>query len=354
MVVTFYPSAGGVVKSKRKLRMPSDYQYDDALPHQVVKPEILFGEIPHPDVENGESSTIDLYAQWMTSKENPRFSKVIANRMWKHIMGRGLIEPVDQLTAETQALSPELMDYQRCSSRHSTMTASRHSSASFPPPIPAPVDNRRPRPTIDYNLEGPVFKRDGKDDASSLATLMTPDIDRIQAPPYTGNFQRVRYKEGAPPNIVQLVDQLSTKNLIKYVENISPLYQEFLDARTNAAKLSSQGLDRSSPEMRQAQNALNQARKNWHKTRANGENNSLTEQPGMSSMQMSMSGMMSGQAKTSPTPTSRLKNGCVASGIPNSPRLPVRDTFWKSSDNPTAISSRTPIIRAISHKHSSL
>ena len=76
----------------------------------------------------------------------------------------------------------------------------------------------------------------------SLATLMTPDIDRIQAPPYTGNYQRVRYKEGAPPNIVQLVDQLSTKNLIKYVENISPLYQQFLDARTNAAKLSSQGL----------------------------------------------------------------------------------------------------------------
>ena len=295
----FLPFRWGVVKSKRKLRMPSDYQYDDALPHQVVEPEILFGEIPHPDVEDGESSTIDLYAQWMTSKENPRFSKVIANRMWKHIMGRGLIEPVDQLTAETQALSPELMDY-----LESLIKTLDYDLKQFQRILLLTAQFQRqsiiddPDLPNDYNLEGPVFKRMTAEQIwDSLATLMTPDIDRIQAPPYTGNFQRVRYKEGAPPNIVQLVDQLSTKNLIKYVENISPLYQEFLDARTNAAKLSSQGLDRSSPEMRQAQNALNQARKNWHKT-LNGENNSLTEQPGMSSMQMSMSGMMSGQPKT--------------------------------------------------------
>ena len=41
----------------------------------------------------------------------------------------------------------------------------------------------------DYNLEGPVFKRMTAEQIwDSLATLMTPDIDRIQAPPYTGNF----------------------------------------------------------------------------------------------------------------------------------------------------------------------
>jgi hypothetical protein len=47
----------------------------------------------------------------MTSPENPRFTTVIANRMWKKAFGLGLIEPVDQMTDSTVASNPALLDY---------------------------------------------------------------------------------------------------------------------------------------------------------------------------------------------------------------------------------------------------
>ena len=30
----------------------------------------------------------------MTSPQNPRFTKVVVNRLWKKIFGRGLVEPL--------------------------------------------------------------------------------------------------------------------------------------------------------------------------------------------------------------------------------------------------------------------
>jgi hypothetical protein len=38
-------------------------------------------------------------AAWITADENPYFAKVIANRVWADLMGRGLVEPVDDLRA---------------------------------------------------------------------------------------------------------------------------------------------------------------------------------------------------------------------------------------------------------------
>jgi hypothetical protein len=47
----------------------------------------------------------------MTSKENPRFTTVIANRLWKKLMGQGLIEPVDEITDSTVPSNPQLMTF---------------------------------------------------------------------------------------------------------------------------------------------------------------------------------------------------------------------------------------------------
>jgi hypothetical protein len=288
----------GVVKSKRKLRLPHDYQYEDALPHQVVEPEVLFGEVPHPNLAEGEIATIDLYAEWMTSKENPRFSKVIANRIWKHVMGRGLIEPVDQLTAETQAMSPELMDY-----LESLIKSLDYDLKQFQRILLLTAQFQRqsiiddPDLPDDYNLQGPVFKRMTAEQIwDSLATLMTPEIDRIKAPAYKSSDQQVSYKEGTVPTIAQLVGNLSGQDMVKYIETILPTYQKFNKARASISKLRSQGIDRSSPEMQQAQKAYSQSRRAWTQT-LNGDNDTLAELSSASmSMQMSMGGMMDSQA----------------------------------------------------------
>jgi hypothetical protein len=49
-------------------------------------------------------------AQWMTAPENPFFARAIANRLWSHYFGRGLVEPVDDLRATNPATNEPLLD----------------------------------------------------------------------------------------------------------------------------------------------------------------------------------------------------------------------------------------------------
>jgi hypothetical protein len=90
----------------RQLLLPHDYAYANGTPHQVVAPKTIFG--PAAELKPGELPR-NAFARWLTSKENPRFAKVIANRLWKQAFGRGQIEPVDDITDESVAENPELM-----------------------------------------------------------------------------------------------------------------------------------------------------------------------------------------------------------------------------------------------------
>jgi hypothetical protein len=49
-------------------------------------------------------------AKWLTSPTNTYFGRSIVNRVWRHFMGRGLIEPVDDLRATNPASNEPLMD----------------------------------------------------------------------------------------------------------------------------------------------------------------------------------------------------------------------------------------------------
>lgn len=89
-------------------KLPSDYKYPDAKPGDAIQPKTIFG---HDAIPAEGQTKIQAFAQWMTSPENPRFSTVVANRMWKKVFGLGLVEPVDEMTDSTVASNPELMDY---------------------------------------------------------------------------------------------------------------------------------------------------------------------------------------------------------------------------------------------------
>ena len=41
----------------------------------------------------------DALADWLTSPQNPFFARILVNRVWKHLMGVGLVEPVDDIRA---------------------------------------------------------------------------------------------------------------------------------------------------------------------------------------------------------------------------------------------------------------
>jgi hypothetical protein len=48
---------------------------------------------------------------WLTSAQNPYFGHVIVNRVWRHFMGRGLVEPVDDLRATNPPSNEALFDW---------------------------------------------------------------------------------------------------------------------------------------------------------------------------------------------------------------------------------------------------
>jgi hypothetical protein len=49
-------------------------------------------------------------ADWVTSPENPYFARAAANRLWAHFFGLGIVEPVDEESAENRPSHPELLD----------------------------------------------------------------------------------------------------------------------------------------------------------------------------------------------------------------------------------------------------
>jgi hypothetical protein len=98
-----------VISTKQAtIALPKDYQYDNGKPGEVIKAHTIFGD--SATVKKGDDPQ-RVYADWLTSPNNARFTLVIANRMWKRAFGVGLIEPVDNITDSSAASDPELMAY---------------------------------------------------------------------------------------------------------------------------------------------------------------------------------------------------------------------------------------------------
>jgi hypothetical protein len=90
------------------LRLPEDYKYKDAKPGDAVPVATLFGEkIVDVEPENRKTA----FASWVTSPNNPYFTKVIANRLWARTFGHGLVDPVDDWRDDSATVHPELLAF---------------------------------------------------------------------------------------------------------------------------------------------------------------------------------------------------------------------------------------------------
>jgi hypothetical protein len=74
---------------------------------KAMKPTPLLGE---PMDIAPEKDPRDVLADWVTNEKNPYFAKVIVNRVWADLMGRGIVDPVDDLRATNPPSNPELLD----------------------------------------------------------------------------------------------------------------------------------------------------------------------------------------------------------------------------------------------------
>ena len=63
------------------------------------------------DVERAKDEDKRLaFARWLTSRDNPFFARVAVNRMWAALLGRGLVEPIDDFRSSNPAVNVELLD----------------------------------------------------------------------------------------------------------------------------------------------------------------------------------------------------------------------------------------------------
>jgi len=74
---------------------------------KVLAPRPLGGK---PVIIDEDRDQREQLAEWVTDDDNPYFARVIVNRVWADLMGRGLVEPVDDLRATNPPSNGPLLD----------------------------------------------------------------------------------------------------------------------------------------------------------------------------------------------------------------------------------------------------
>lgn len=72
----------------------------------VVSPKFL----NNAGLDDEASARRQQLARWLTSAENPYFARAAANRVWGHMFGKGIVDPVDDFGVQNSPKSPELLD----------------------------------------------------------------------------------------------------------------------------------------------------------------------------------------------------------------------------------------------------
>jgi len=113
----FYSLAAYFARVKSKSSYPEGYMSiiypgtDGEVKHpktdQVMPPRPLGGT--SPEIPAGEDRR-EALAKWLTAPENPYFAREIVNRTWALLLGRGIVEPVDDFRVTNPATNEPLLD----------------------------------------------------------------------------------------------------------------------------------------------------------------------------------------------------------------------------------------------------
>ena len=74
---------------------------------RVMEPVFLGAE--KPEIKSGQDRR-EILAEWIASPKNPFFSRNLANIVWAHFFGIGIINPVDDVRISNPASNPQLID----------------------------------------------------------------------------------------------------------------------------------------------------------------------------------------------------------------------------------------------------
>jgi hypothetical protein len=75
--------------------------------HESIGAKFLVGGVPQ--WRSGQTPRV-VFAEWLTSSENPYFARAIVNRLWGQFFGVGIVDPVDDFHDDNPASYPKLLD----------------------------------------------------------------------------------------------------------------------------------------------------------------------------------------------------------------------------------------------------
>ena len=175
----------GLERRPANLKLPHDFKEDDGKPFEAMAPQTLLG--PAAPVGAGQDAA-EVFAHWVTSPQNPRFTKVIVNRLWRNLFGAALLEPLDDIREETKAAVPGLEE-----KLEQLMLDLHYDQRAFlailarTKAYQAVAQKHEPEPGVPSAFPGPFLKRLNAEQAwDSLVTLANyepdaRDLERVAA-----------------------------------------------------------------------------------------------------------------------------------------------------------------------------
>ena len=91
---------------EQEVQLVGDRKFKDPRTKKPPLPRLLGAETPPLDKKRDRFEQL---AEWITSPDNSLFARVQANRVWAHMMGRGLVDPIDDFRPTNPASHPELL-----------------------------------------------------------------------------------------------------------------------------------------------------------------------------------------------------------------------------------------------------
>ena len=220
-----------------EIKLPRDYAEDDANPGDTVLAKAIFTPKPIIEHKSNDPKSRKIFSEWLTSKDNPRFTTMIANRIWKQIFGAGLIEPIDTMMDDTIASNPKLMKYLERVMVSVNYDLKEYQRVLLNTKLFQRQSKKEDYKSLEeYSFQGPILRRmKGEQLWDSLVSLVHNDIDepsRIylhNQPDYSIIFNR--YSEMNGTDIYQDFKALADKHpnersFIKIIQKESSYEQD--------------------------------------------------------------------------------------------------------------------------------
>ena len=253
-----------VLTLDKPIRLPGDYRYKDAKANDIIEPMIpagFSGSSGASKITKEDEKPVQSYAEWMTSPSNPRFTLVIANRLWKKVMGMGVIDPVDELTEATVPTNPALMDL-----LESTMKAVNYDMKAYLRIVLNSQTYQRTAYTKDlelgepYYFPGPTMRRMSAEQVwDSMVTLYKPNPDGANASAALEAdrvLTKIEWEDRAMNN-------LSVDEVIEGSKKIAEVQKQLAqDVRSAQEKLTAATASHDPEAIKSAQRTIAQQRKN--------------------------------------------------------------------------------------------